>query len=526
MKVTYLEPDRLNRDALCQGLVELFRLAGFQAQIDAVVSATHVRDAILAGHCDVFACDLSLNSAASENWDGLTIIQEIKRDFPYIFVIGTTGGYPRFRLFDVSEYSFDLFIPKRALLDPPRLSGEPNYVRRLLDRLRPLPRVDIELLEPVQKPVESLGPNEYEIQTLVRQLFASEGPVAEACYPSEVTLKSLGGGRSKSLVFAMTGTRVADQKTYLRSVVKLSHLEDHAQEYGQFHKYIKWSVPYHARVDILGTGVTQKWGAIAYSFAHGGDEPFDTLSSILASNASDRSMAAITSVFDAAKHFWGYVPPANAGNTINGRYFDRYFDGKEVWFEKNSEAMRQNIRTAGHSFELNRRDMNVNGVSYPNIVRLLSETKIAKEFWSLCHGDLNTNNIIVSDGGDIALIDFRDAGIGHVFEDMVTLEACVRLYWNWTDTASNIELLHSCIQMERAMNAATTSAATHPGWAVAAHVRQSALRQFPAEPRQAYLFGLAYYCFRLLRLPNLAPNITTRLLAVMLTSAEDISKSP
>jgi aminoglycoside phosphotransferase (APT) family kinase protein len=42
--------------------------------------------------------------------------------------------------------------------------------------------------------------------------------------------------------------------------------------------------------------------------------------------------------------------------------------------------------------------------------------------WSVVHGDLNPGNVIISAGGQIALIDFRDSGVGHWYEDCVTLE--------------------------------------------------------------------------------------------------------
>ena len=58
------------------------------------------------------------------------------------------------------------------------------------------------------------------------------------------------------------------------------------------------------------------------------------------------------------------------------------------------------------------------------------------EFTSyICHGDLNSNNILISDNNDIVFIDFQNTGCGHVFEDFVVFESCLRLYSN-----NNMEL--------------------------------------------------------------------------------------
>jgi hypothetical protein len=310
-------------------------------------------------------------------------------------------------------------------------------------------------------------------------------------------------------------------RNYLRSVVKISELGDFDLEYERYHKYIKWSLPYNSRVDILGTGVTRKWGAIAYSFAHG-TKPVTTLTALLKAGALDECVAAINQVFESARAFWGYVSSVPLTPEEEDRYFLRYFRNV-AGYEWHNNEMAHNFEVAGYSVALDRSLIQINGMEYPNVIRKLLEgdTKF-KGGWSICHGDMNTNNILVSEGADIAFIDFRDSEIGHVFEDMVTLEGCVRLHWQWGDNGGGSPPLKSLIEREKEVNASRRVRSPDHGWDLIRLIRKTAFEMFPKEQKESYLFGLAYYCLRLLRLRNLSPQAVSRLLAATLACAESI----
>ena len=50
------------------------------------------------------------------------------------------------------------------------------------------------------------------------------------------------------------------------SVVKVSERAYAEQELENYHRFVKWGLPYTWRVDLLGHGMSKGYGAIAYSF--------------------------------------------------------------------------------------------------------------------------------------------------------------------------------------------------------------------------------------------------------------------
>jgi hypothetical protein len=525
IKISYLEPSEPQREELCGGIRDLFAAAGFESVVSIAQDADQVKDSILSGHCDVFVCDLSLNRTSSTSFEGMSIVADIKRRFPYVFTIGITGGYPSYNLIDVTEPSFDLFLPKLVVTArPPNFGGAPNYVQRLLDRFRALPNVTVKLASEPPETQDGRKLARTEVEILVRQLFSAVGPPSQGSYPSEVTLTPLSGGRSASHVFIMNGYRPSTGKHYLTSVLKISSVEDFRQELERYRKYVQWSLPYTARVDVLGTASTQESGAIAYSVAHGGTRVFETLTAMLERNDTKKSLVAINAVLNAADQLWGEIPRPSGESTIGSRYFERYFASQHEWFEKNSTAMQDAIRQAGHSIELERDCLRVDGLQYPNVLKVLRGNGAFDSVWSICHGDMNTSNVIVTSDGSIALIDFRDAGIGQISEDFITLEGCIRMYWKWTNTLGSADLLQACIAQERKFNGTKMVPGRAPAWRLVKTVRDHAMRKHGRNGEKSYLFGLAYYCFRLLRLSGLNPGVVTRLTATMLAACMDLEE--
>jgi hypothetical protein len=109
----------------------------------------------------------------------------------------------------------------------------------------------------------------------------------------------------------------------------------------------------------------------------------------------------------------------------------------------------------------------------------------------ICHGDLNSNNILISDSDEVAFIDFQDVGRGHVFEDFVALEGCLRLYCN--EERSFAELLEA----ETALW--DTDGETLAFGGASRLIRRFAKENCPEEGNDHYRYALALNCFALLR---------------------------
>src|SRR3546814_13690708 len=67
--------------------------------------------------------------------------------------------------------------------------------------------------------------------------------------------------------------------------------------------------------------------------------------------------------------------------------------------------------------------------AFPSICGVLFSSPTARGYRScVIHGDLNSDNVVVGpNGAPVQLIDFPRTGRGHVYQDLVSLEASVRI---------------------------------------------------------------------------------------------------
>jgi aminoglycoside phosphotransferase (APT) family kinase protein len=115
----------------------------------------------------------------------------------------------------------------------------------------------------------------------------------------------------------------------------------------------------------------------------------------------------------------------------------------------------------------------------------------------ICHGDLNSNNVILSDDGAVIFIDFQETGRGHVFEDFVTMEASVRIHHKDGSSVDWTDYLRQEMQMELGGDINGLDEAHR----LMAHIRSLALQNFVREERRNYYYAAAAFNFRLLRAP-------------------------
>lgn len=521
--VIYLEPNLDQVAHLKEGLGGLFKQAGLSPHIRPCVDAEAVFEACRSGMCDIFVCDLSLTPGVGEHFGGLAVIEKVKRRYPYVFVIGITGGYPDYAQVNLHDHSFDLFLQKTALLRG-RFDGEPNYVNRLMRRYAPLPKMQVTISGAIRKPLGGgRCPPERSIELLVKQMFRSSLPVIEGTTPEHIELLPLGGGRSKSVVFKMREVpKRGSLPRTIDAVIKISPLEDFREETERFNKYVKWSLPYDVRVDILAVSEVDRWGAIAYSFAHCGKQGVTkTLTDIFQAGDLDDAIAIVDRIFAATSALWRPVRETAPGHSdIPDRYYRRHLDGESGRLYTLRSALTA-MRKAGLIGILDKDSLEIAGKRYSNFDRVLGEQKSVHGHLSMVHGDLNSNNIIVGENNGIALIDFRDAGIGHLFEDIVALEGCVRLYWAWGSASNPLAHFHDCLASEEALIKGQALSDLNPGWAVIKHIRAMARKRFPNTDFSSYHYALCYYCFRLLRLNGLASDRVPGLLAGMIASGEE-----
>jgi hypothetical protein len=121
------------------------------------------------------------------------------------------------------------------------------------------------------------------------------------------------------------------------AVLKVSKREFAEKEITNYQRYVKWGVPYLWRVDVLGTGFTKHFGAIAYSFVMSGLQKFEALTQYIRDGNEKIIKNALERLFSPEMKRWYGEELICDEENINKRYSQRYFRGSE---NKNDSAKR------------------------------------------------------------------------------------------------------------------------------------------------------------------------------------------
>src|SRR5690606_1055540 len=106
----------------------------------------------------------------------------------------------------------------------------------------------------------------------------------------------------------------------------------------------------------------------------------------------------------------------------------------ERYFENHGSATATETVLFGHAaryFNATRdaQGYRIGNIRFPHICEALFEGRGTGAYKScILHGDLNSDNVILNRNNKIAaLVDFQRTGRGHVFQDLASLEASVRI---------------------------------------------------------------------------------------------------
>jgi hypothetical protein len=151
---------------------------------------------------------------------------------------------------------------------------------------------------------------------------------------------------------------------------------------------------------------------------------------------------------------------------------------------------------------------------------LLFASKRKRAYHScILHRDLNTDNIVVAHDPDcVTLIDFQKTGRGHVYEDLVALEASVRI--NFPPAASFSEILET----ERLIALARQQPRTDPYAVSIRKIRHAAFSYFGRlEDEANYQFAVAAVGLRLMQAIDLPEFARARITAGALWAAKALT---
>lgn len=525
LNVLYLEPDDRTRIGLAEKLQVFFAMMKLDANVSFANTAREVIDQALTGSVDIFVCDLSLNDSAPA---GLGVIADVKGQCPWLFCIAVSRGEDiRMTEVDSRPLSYDMFIPKGALTGgETALRKGPNYEQRFIERFRYSPIRTYKMKGSPEEEERGVSIVRQELLPLLRQVVSYKLPIDPAAMAEEVELTPLSGGRSASRVFILQSLVSERRQPAQPCVLKIAKRDSAFEEERRYDSYVRWALPQHVRVDLMASGYTTKQGAVMYSFAYGRGA-IKTLRNLLEGGQEDNAQAALVCLFGSIGSFWLEMPFSQEASSIPERYLNRYYAGQTSWFSEDEGKMRAFVARSKLPIAFSNHHVEIAGVRYPALSGLLQtgEGRLdddLKHEWALVHGDLNPGNVIISMTKEVALIDFRDAGVGHRYEDWVTLEGCIRMFWKWKDDSRTIaETFINCLEQELKIAAGKfDDLPDDGGWRLVATARSHFLSSSKGnELGISFHYGLAYYAFRLLRIEDISDQVRARILATAYAAA-------
>lgn len=320
IEIACLESNKDQQDDVLNGIKQLFEHCEIEVKTYLVKTSDEVVRDAQNGRLDVLVCDLSLNTADPL---GLGVISDIKERCPGLFTIAITAGSWDVLEVEKQPRKYDLFIPKIAIFGR-EFSKSPDYVSRLFDRFK-FSAVRTFIVNEEIKPIKDIEPpTRVEMLDLIRQTISYHPPFKQASLISDIELTQLGGGRSASYVFELKASMGLDHRNVLPVVLKFSRVIDWREEQCRYDIFVKWTLPHHMRVDVIGSGCGLNWGVTAYSFAHG-KTGLITLTNLLNCKSHTRCESVIKKLFNGTHAFWVSTNKNIQYSSLAERYFERYY---------------------------------------------------------------------------------------------------------------------------------------------------------------------------------------------------------
>lgn len=269
-----------------------------------------------------------------------------------------------------------------------------------------------------------------DVMSLAHRLIAQPGIGIASLSRNTAILETLTGGRSAAQVFKLTplfgtGRRATKGKPV---VVKIAPRADAVRERANYERFVRAGLPAACRPALLGFAAAGERGALCYAFVGGRDGARrETLTDHLQRGDGAALDLVLRRIFAPLRRTWYGADMIRGGGDLARRYLDRYFAGLRG-AAKNEAVL---AACAARYFKAKRKDGGyaIGADWFPSPTTVLFTAKRKRRHHTcILHGDLNTDNIVVAkDRKRVTLIDFQKTGRGHVYQDLVSLEASVRI---------------------------------------------------------------------------------------------------
>ena len=362
-----------------------------------------------------------------------------------------------------------------------------------------------------------------EALALVRRLAVSAGAAIAVLPLSGINLETLTGGRSGARVFKLTpfyGTN--RQLQGLPVVVKIAARAQGTREKENYERFVRPGLPAACRPDLIGFSRTRAYSGLCYSFIGRDDgAALDTLTDWLQRGDVLKVDLVLRRIFDLMRDTWYSPTLLRTEADIARRYFNRYFKGQR------STSETETILRAYAARYFNARYANgrylIGEHSFPSPETTLFTSGSKRSYLScILHGDLNSDNIVFTDVAEnatgVALIDFQKTGRGHVFEDLIAVEASIRI--NYARDAS----LSAIFEKERRIALGQRPLDGDPYSVAIQKIRDAAFQSFGhLEDKVNYHFAVAAIGLRLMHVVDLSDFARARIIASSLWATKALT---
>jgi hypothetical protein len=432
----------------------------------------------------LLACDLSLGDGAN----GLDLCNRIKKKFPWIFIVGVTSNNAlSARRITESQPSIDEFITKDELSTPADRSELSFRLKQNWRFNRYLGQVDV----PGDIPDMYVGSKaKKQIGRIVSEITYNTGAEPFESVNS-VMLRGLSGGRSGSAVFSVNPKIGTGNTRFVNAVLKVSPIGHARKEHENYVRFVRWVLPFGWRPELLGYAECGTLGGICYSFIADGEAPLATLTDSL-DNGGERVVKYVCDQIlgkENAAWYGEKLTKRVTDGSLYERYRKKYFT--DAQFRESDEEFQRIVLSEGIGSISDNGGLRLGDMSIDLATRTLFNNDEDAFFESVQHGDMNSNNVLITagDNPEIKFIDFQDTGYFHVWCDFVTMYASVLIGWpeiSGETPLSSVGTDAECVPPELRSLCST--------------IRTHAFSNFMREEQKNFDFALAMFSLRLLRL--------------------------
>lgn len=451
---------------------------------------------------------------------GASFIANNKKIFQDILYILFTGQSFSIKTLGSMYPNPDIIVPKETIKSKKYQSD--FLIPQIKSLLKRYPINDVLFLDNSDK--QSVKDYINEINSIIEQctlniVYLGEDPI------DDVRLKRLSGGLSGTVVFIVDIVGVTRFKN-VPCILRIGKKNDILSEVRNYNLFARIQMPHNLRVELLGFGSAGEFGGAMYAFALGDPTDTVTLTDVIL-KGTDTSNIVVTKdilslLFSHDKIGWYNILRDSEENLE-----DYFSNADEYSIEKDSRRV-ANIQTTyaklcqDRAFRINADNIVYCGVEYKLPRGLALQSNNLRLSKTICHGDLNTNNIIVSnDRKRMAVIDFEYTGIDHIYKDFISFEVSIRCYAEKGDLPINELIEKEKIRFENLKNA--SAECLGDGDDIVNIIRWSCIQKYSKEWHsddwRKYIICLSFHTMKVAALPGWTREQFSRLIATLIASS-------